>query len=127
MIKTTISLLLVGVIGGGVGGAVGWFAGRRSSSPTYAYEIRQRAILTNPTGLPIGELEPGVVVVTGEPLNPESDLGWWAYVPVTFGTGTEAAQIIRASPKNISSPVSVTVRALLPSDVAPTIGDKPQQ
>lgn len=115
--REMITLLLVGSMGVGVGSVAGWLAGRRASLPTRGYEVRTRAILTNPEGHPVGELAPGVVIVTSAQLNPESDVGWWGYVPVTFGTGTEAARILQKSSERLESPVTVTVRALLPGDL----------
>lgn len=109
------SLVLVGLA---LGSILGWFAGRRSAIGTRGYKIAARAILTDPEGKPVGELAPGIVVLSSDPLDPRGDLGWWGYVPVHFGTAEEAALILRTSPDRISSPVSVSVRALLPGDVA---------
>lgn len=117
MKKSRVALMFATAVGLFVGGGAGWVAGRRSLAPTRGYDVRTRTILTDSEGRRIGELGPGIVVLTSERLDAESDLGWWGYVPVAFGTGTEAAQMMRTTPRHVASPVSVTVRALLPDDV----------
>jgi hypothetical protein len=117
MKNSRVALMFATAIGLVVGAGMGWVAGRRSLTPTRGYEVRTRTILTDPDGRPIGELAPGVIVVTSEPLDPGSELGWWGYVPVAFGTGSEAARMMGTSARNVASPVTVTVRALLPADL----------
>ena len=116
---TVVSLVLGGFV---LGIALGWFLARGSLMPSRGFSVSTRTLLTNRQGQTVGELAPGIMVVSSERLDSQSDLGWFGYIPVYFGTGDEAARILRNSSDRIVSPLSIGVaaNAHLPGDLPVT-------
>ena len=61
--------------------------------PAHRYKTKSAVFLVGGTG-PLGTLPAGTPVLSDESIESAFDMGWWGYVPVSFGSGGEAIQML---------------------------------
>lgn len=95
-----MKLLLGLVLGLVLGGGIGFLAGRAAVGRAFIKSFQSHApvAIVNEEGLQIGTLPVGRPVLGWEGLG-HPDVGWWGCIPMLFGTGSEAADLIRPASK----------------------------
>jgi hypothetical protein len=90
-----MKLVLVGIFCGALGFLCAWFV----APGPYKYVFRSKVelVLTDPAGQRLGVLPVSTPLISTEELMPHEKLGWFACVPVYFGTMKEADGRVRST------------------------------
>jgi hypothetical protein len=101
-------LLAFGVAGLLLGVAIGWFIAPRPPRQHF-FRVEHEVTLLNVEGAQVGLIPPGSFLVSECDSDPRGELGWWGYVPVYFGTQTEAARFVVPSAHGVESVTQITL------------------
>jgi hypothetical protein len=74
--------------------------------PPRSYRTRVALLLQGDRDQPIGELPAGSVIVSKYSLG-KSEVGWWGLIPVAFGDGSDATELL-SGPFDTQSLISIT-------------------
>lgn len=86
-----VGVLVVSILCASATG-IGYYLGK--SARSNAYTTLKTIELADRHGAILGNLPAGTVLVSELKLSRDGDLGWWAYVPLYFGTTDEARPLV---------------------------------
>ncbi len=92
MMKVLVGKFILGVALLALGFLTGWYS--RGDGHSNGYRASTELSLSTPDGVLLGTFPKGTVFVSELAGDRDADLGWWAYLPVYFGTSDEARTLL---------------------------------
>lgn len=84
----------------------------------FVYKTSRMVALVDTEGRDTGRLPLGTSIVSALKADPGGELGWWGFVPVYFGTSSEAAKLLQLTNIHAGSiHEQITLNGLPPEEI----------